>query len=243
MKRVLMATIALALLAGCAPANTAAPTTSPTKRSTPKKKATVRAIGKIQVRIHHEDDPALFINGVCAFVYRASDGKQIATSKDKAQPVFKLPDGRYKVMMQSCGKLEGQREVEWWKDSATRAGARIVTVKRGKTVDVTGRLAASAFISGYIIDGSGLAAEGACAFAHFPNKERAISIGKTKKDGTYQIRELAASTYRVSFDDCPGMGNRFARSWFGGSSFAKAKALALRPRAAKRAINGAVTEN
>jgi hypothetical protein len=123
---------------------------------------------------------------------------EVRVQADGSYRTPQMPQGSYKLQFDDySGALRG----EWWKDSATQAGASEVVLEDG--TDTTGidfEVSARARVSGTVVSGAGISGEGFYVQAVSSDGTRGASA-VTGPGGAYTLFGLDPGSYRVSFAD------------------------------------------
>jgi 5-hydroxyisourate hydrolase-like protein (transthyretin family) len=141
------------------------------------------------------------------------------TGPDGTYDIHELPLGSYTVSFQDCADRGYVRE--WYENKPTRGSADLVSVAGGS--DATG-IDAALVIGGTIggvvsAQATGQPIAGACVTAGVGD---GADFAVTGIDGTYQVRGLAAGSYRVRFDPGCFSASVYAPEWYDKKSSALA---------------------
>ncbi|MGH9225606.1 MAG: MSCRAMM family protein [Acidimicrobiales bacterium] len=144
--------------------------------------------------------------GICVFPFPSTGGGNISSTTTAADGTYTLgglPVGAYRVRFQDCtGSIDWA--VEHYDNKLDFGPANLVFVSASSTViNINASLAPGARISGTVVaEGSGAPLAGICVGAPFASTNSNQFRVTTGADGTYTLAGLAASTYKIRFDDC-----------------------------------------
>ncbi len=143
-------------------------------------------------------------NGVQSPFYEFySDGEPFS-----AYQLSDLLPGRYQVMFNSaCAGTD--YATQWYADSQTEHGARIITIKPGGVVDhVSSALVAGGSITGRVTaEATGKPVGDVCVFAQSTSQPDYFGMGRTSAHGYYSVPSLNTSDYELLFGPCNAGGD------------------------------------
>ncbi len=127
---------------------------------------------------------------------------RLTTGANGVYAIHSLSPGKYQVLFLDCS---GQREFayQWWKGATTQTHARKIKVTGTRLIkNVNATLLPGATVSGTVraVTASGSPLRGVCVTAVASDNELYAASPPTTSTGTYQLKGLAAGTYRIGFD-------------------------------------------
>ena len=137
--------------------------------------------------------------GPAGFEDPSNDRARTGTSGRYA--LHSLTQGNYRMVLIDCGT--SNYAYQWWKGATSRRQASIIKVTGPQLKKINATLAPGATVSGTVraLNASGEPISGVCVNA-FASDGHSYAFRVTSKQGSYQLKGLAAGTYRLAFDPC-----------------------------------------